>query len=81
MMLHMEADEQTFYEVVAAEAEADFEPIELVYPGEVPYFDKYDEMLPAELVRKGFAEGVLDIEGMRERVLGWRATYASPIWS
>ena len=81
MMLHMKADEQTFYEVVAAEAEADFEPIELVYPGEVPYFDKYDEMLPAELVRKGFAEGVLDIEGMRERVLGWRAAYASSNWN
>ena len=44
--------------------------IHLVYPGEVPYFDKYDELLPAELVRKGFAEGVLDIEGMRARVRG-----------
>ena len=38
---------------------------------EVPYFDKYDELLPKELVRKGFAEGVLDIEGMRERVREW----------
>ena len=72
MMLTMSADEQTFYEVVASEAEADFDPIELVYDSEVPYFDKYDEMLPAHLVRKGFAEGVLDIEGMRRRVLGWR---------
>ena len=59
-------------EEVAAEAEADFDPIELVYPGEIPYFDKYDELLPAELVRKGFAEGVLDISGMRARVLEWR---------
>ena len=72
MQFRMSADEETFYEVVAAEADADFDPIELVYPGEVPYFDKYDELLPAELVRKGFAEGVLDIEGMRERVLSWR---------
>ncbi len=72
MQFRMKADEDTFYQVVAAEAEAEFDPIELVYPGEVPYFDKYDELLPAELVRKGFAEGVLDIEGMRRRVVGWR---------
>lgn len=72
MQFRMKADPQTFFEVVAAEAETGFDPIDLVYPGEVPYFDKYDEFLPQELVRKGFAEGVLDIEGMRERVLGWR---------
>lgn len=77
MQLRMKADEETFYRVVAAESEADFAPIDLVYPGEVPYFDKYDEMLPAELVRKGFAEGVLDIEGMRERVTGWRDAFAA----
>ena len=72
MQFRMKADAETFFEVVCAEAEADFAPIDLVYPGEVPYFDKYDEFLPAELVRKGFAEGVLDIEGMRRRVKGWR---------
>lgn len=77
MQFRMKADEETFYRIVAAEAEADFAPIDLVYPGEVPYFDKYDEMLPAELVRKGFAEGVLDIEGMRERVTGWRDAFAA----
>lgn len=72
MQFRMKADARTFFEVVAAEAEMDFDPIELLYPGEVPYFDKYDEFLPAELVRKGFAEGVLDINGMRRRVVGWR---------
>ncbi len=72
MQFQMKADEETFFEVVAAEAEADFAPIELVYPGEVPYFDRYDEFVPEPLVRKGFAEGVLDIAGMRERVIGWR---------
>ena len=71
MQFKMKADEETFFEVLAAEAEKDFDPIELVYPGEVPYFDRYDEFVPQELVRKGFAEGVLDIEGMRKRVLGW----------
>ena len=72
MQFKMKADEETFFEVLAAEAEKDFDPIELVYPGEVPYFDRYDEFVPEELVRKGFAEGVLDIEGMKQRVLGWR---------
>ena len=72
MQFKMKADEETFFEVLAAEAEKDFDPIELVYPGEVPYFDRYDEYVPEELVRKGFAEGVLDIEGMRQRVLSWR---------
>lgn len=72
MQFRMKADPETFFEVVAAEAEAEFDPVDLVYPGEVPYFNKYDEFLPAELVRKGFAEGVLDIEGMRHRVTGWR---------
>ena len=73
MQFRMKADEETFYQVVADEADKDFDPIELVYPGEVPRFDKYDEFVPEGLVRKGFAEGVLDIEGMRERVRGWSA--------
>ena len=73
LQFKMKADAETFFSVVADEAERDFDPVELVYPSEVPYFDKYDELLPAELVRKGFAEGVLDIEGMRERVRKWAA--------
>ncbi|MDY4042158.1 MAG: DEAD/DEAH box helicase [Collinsella sp.] len=72
-----EITEREFFEVVAEEAEAPFDPIELVYPSEVPYFDKYDGMLPEELVRKGFAEGVLDIEGMRRRVLEWRDRFCT----
>ena len=71
MTFLMDADEETFLSVVAAEAEALEEPLDLVYPNEVPRFDKYDEFLPATLVRKGFAYGVLDVKGMRERVLGW----------
>jgi ATP-dependent Lhr-like helicase len=45
--------------------------MELVYPGEVPRFDKYGCFVPDELVRKGFAYGVLDVEGMLERILSW----------
>lgn len=71
IQFRMRADEDTFWSVLETEAEKDFDPLDLVYPGEVPYFDKYDELLPKELVRKGFAEGVLDIEGMRSRVREW----------
>lgn len=67
----MKADEGTFYRITAEEAAAEFDPMELVYPKEVPVFEKYDEYVPQELVRKGFALGVLDVEGMKRRVLGW----------
>ena len=33
MQFKMKADEETFFEVLAAEAEKDFDPIDLVYPG------------------------------------------------
>ncbi|MCR5825980.1 MAG: DEAD/DEAH box helicase [Oscillospiraceae bacterium] len=68
----MQADEAQFYEVVCREAEADFDALALVYPREVPVFEKYDEFVPDELVRKGFAYGVLDVDGMRRRVRDWR---------
>lgn len=71
IQFRMRAGEDTFWSVLETEAEKDFDPLDLVYPGEVPYFDKYDELLPAELVRKGFAESVLDIEGMRTRIRSW----------
>ena len=73
----MKVSETEFYRIVAEEAEKDFDPLELVYPKEVPVFEKYDEYLPAELVRKGFALGVLDIEGMKQRVLGWSKSSTS----
>lgn len=60
-----------FYRITAEEAEQDFDPLELVYPNEVPNFEKYDEYVPAELVRKGFALGVLDVEGMKQSVRSW----------
>lgn len=73
MQLTMTCDEATFCRVVAEEARALKDPMELVYPEEVPLFDKYDEYLPEALVRKGFAYGVLDIEGMRRRVAQWES--------
>lgn len=49
------------------------DPMDLLYPGEVPLFEKYDGYLPPELVRKGFAYGVLDIDGACERIRSWDA--------
>lgn len=66
-----EVDECAFYTVVANEAEALADPMELIYPGEVPTFEKYDELVPELLVRKGFAEGTLDVAGMKARVAQW----------
>ena len=71
LQFRIRASAEEFFAVAAEEAGADFDPIELVYPGEVPLFEKYDEFVPPELVRRGFAYGVLDVEGMRRRVLGW----------
>jgi len=68
----MQVGEAEFYEIVCEEAEAEFEPLELVYPKEVPVFEKYDEYVPPELVRRGFAHGVLDVDGMKRRVLTWK---------
>lgn len=67
----MKADESAFFRVLAEEIRKPIDPMELVYPKELPLFDKYDEYLPEELVKKGFAFGVLDVDGLREKVLSW----------
>ncbi len=71
MQFTMNASEEEFFSVLEDEARKDIDPMELVYPGEYPVFEKYDEYVPEELIRKGFAFGVLDIEGMKERIIGW----------
>ena len=71
MQFTMTADAQTFFEVVAEEIRKPIDPMELVYPKELPLFDMYDSYLPEELVRKGFARGVLDLDGLKEAVLDW----------
>lgn len=67
----MKADESAFFRVLAEEIRKPIDPMELVYPKELPLFDKYDEYLPEELAKKGFALGVLDVDGLREKVLSW----------
>ncbi|MBD5117738.1 MAG: DEAD/DEAH box helicase [Clostridiales bacterium] len=73
MQFTMKADEETFFQVVSEEIRKPIDPLELVYDKELPLFDKYDEYLPEELVKKGFAYGVLDLDGLRETVLSWGA--------
>ena len=68
----MTANAQDFFRIVTEEAEKHIDPLELVYPDEVPLFEKYDEYVPPELVRKGFAYGVLDIAGMKARIREWK---------
>ena len=71
MQFTMKVDANDFFRIVQEEATLPLDPMELVYSKELPLFDKYDEYLPEELVRKGFAFGVLDVETMRETILGW----------
>lgn len=70
----MKVDEKTFFAVLADEVKRPLDPMELVYKGEVPYFNKYDEYVPDSLVRKGFAYGILDIEGMKKRISLWTSS-------
>lgn len=67
----MKATKEEFFKVLAETAKQPLEPLELVYPGEVPLFEKYDEFVPPELIKKGFAYGILDIKGMKNRIFQW----------
>ena len=64
----MKADREEFFRVLSEMEKQPLDPMELVYPNEVPLFEKYDEFLPAELVKKGFAHGILGIDEMRARI-------------
>jgi len=70
IQFRMKADFDEFWRVVREEASRPIDPMSLVYDGEVPVFEKYDDYVPPELIRRAFAYGVLDIEGMRRRMLG-----------
>lgn len=67
-----------FFAEMARIAAEDFDPMELLYPGEVPLFEKYDDLLPAELVRRGFAYGVLDVEGAKACIRSWDSARVLP---
>lgn len=67
----MKGSREDFFRVLSEMEKQPIDPMELVYPNEVPLFEKYDEYLPEGLVKKGFAYGILDIEGMKERIRSW----------
>ena len=69
----MKADKETFFQVLFEEIEKPIDPLELVYPNEVPIFDKYDDYVPESLMKKGFAYGVLDLEGLKKRIFEWKS--------
>ena len=71
MQFTMKADAKTFFRVLIEEAGKPLDPMELIYPKELPVFDKYDEYLPEELVRKGFAYGVLGVLEMLSWIKSW----------
>lgn len=71
----MKADRRAFFHVLAEAEKEPLDPMELVYPNEVPLFEKYDEFLPEELVKKGFAYGILGIDEMKSRIRGWGERY------
>lgn len=75
MEFAMDASADEFFQIIQEEAAKDFNPMDLVYSKEVPVFDKYDEYLPDELVRKEFAESVLDIREMKKCVAKMCADY------
>ncbi len=73
LQFKMRANAEEFFRVLSEIAGEPLDPMELLYPGEIPLFDKYDEFLPAELVRKGFAHGILGIEEMKQRIRAWNS--------
>jgi ATP-dependent Lhr-like helicase len=71
MVFTMRAGRDEFFRILKEELSKDFDARTLIYPKEVPLFDKYDEYLPEELLIKGFAESVLDLDGLRKKSEEW----------
>lgn len=71
IQFRMDATPEAFIAALAEVASTNCNPEELLFDSEVPVFDKYDEYLPSELVRKGFAHGVLDVSGACARIMQW----------
>ncbi len=67
----MKAGKEEFFRVLSDMEKRPLDPMELIYGGEVPLFEKYDGFLPGDLVRKGFAHGILGLEEMKARIRGW----------
>lgn len=68
MEFAMDCSADEFFQIIQEEANKDFPTLDLLFPNEVPTFDKYDVYLPDELVRKEFTDSVLDVAGMKRLV-------------
>ena len=71
LIFRMKASKEEFFRLLGEMEKQPLDPMELIYKGEVPLFEKYDEVLPQQLVRKGFAYGILGIDEMRARIRSW----------
>lgn len=69
----MKVGKAEFFKVLSDMEKQPLDPMELVYKGELPLFEKYDEFLPELLVKKGFAYGILGIDEMKARIRSWSA--------
>ena len=69
----MKAGQEAFFQILSEAEKQPLDPMDLIYKGEVPLFEKYDEFLPEELVKKGFAHGILGLEEMKARIRGWKS--------
>ncbi len=78
IQFRMKAGRDEFFQVLGDMEKRPLDPMELIYKGEVPLFEKYDEFLPEELVKKGFARGILGTDEMKARIRGWRAAASAP---
>ena len=65
----MDHDEQDFWLTLQTLLQQPVDPMKLIYPEEVPLFDKYDEYIPVPLLQKHMAVDVLDVETMRSELL------------
>ena len=72
----MKAGKADFFRVLSEMEKQPLDPMELVYPKEIPLFEKYDEYLPPELVKKGFAYGILGIDEMKMRIRSWENRFS-----
>lgn len=75
MQFTMKVDYKTFFEILFEEASKPLNPMEYLYVNEDPLFNKYDEFIPTNLIRKGFAYGVLNIKEMLNRINEWKNSY------
>ena len=67
------------YELISALADAvklrGIDRFSLVSSGELPMFEKYDEYIPAELLRKAYAVDKLRSDEAEKRILELRAEF------